>query len=63
MERQTSRDDYRAVQWNSLGPAFHLKIDAFFIHVQTIELDLILYWKTHNYPKVVLLNLKMFLCA
>ena len=26
-------------------------------------LDLILYWKTHNYQKVILLNLKMSLCA
>ena len=26
-------------------------------------LDLILYWKTHNYRKVILLNLKMSLCA
>ena len=26
-------------------------------------LDLILYWKTHNYQKVILLNLKMSWCA
>ena len=26
-------------------------------------LDLIIYWKTHNYQKVILLNLKMSLCA
>ena len=26
-------------------------------------LDLILYWKTHNYWKVILLNLKMLFCA
>ena len=63
MERQTRRGNYRTVQWNSLGPGFHLKIDAFFIHVYTMGLDLILYWKMHNYPKVILLNLKMFLCA
>ena len=58
-----NRDDYGIVQWNSLGPGFHLKIDAFFIYVQTMGLDLILYWKTCNYRKVNLLNLKMLLCA
>ena len=26
----SNRDDYGIVQWNSLGPGFHLKIDAFF---------------------------------
>ena len=30
MERQTRREDYRTVQWNFLGPHFHLKIDAFY---------------------------------
>ena len=25
-----NRDDSRAAQWNSLGPGFHLKIDAIF---------------------------------
>ena len=58
------RDNYRTVQWNSSRSGFHLKIDAFFIiHVLTIGLDLILYWKTHNYQKVILLNLKMLWCA
>ena len=58
----SNRDHYRAVQWNSLGPGFYLKID-FFIHVflfVTMGLDLILCWKSHDYQKVILLNLKMF---
>ena len=63
IEHQTRRDDYRTAQWNSLGPGFHLIIVAFFIHVLTMGLDLILYEKTYNYPKVIWLNLKMFLYA
>ena len=31
--RMSNRDEYRTFQWNSLGSGFHLKIDAFFIHV------------------------------
>ena len=58
-----SRNLNRPVQCNSLARGFHLKIDVFFIHVQTMGLDIILDWKTHNYQKVILLNLKMFLCA
>ena len=70
MERQYStfdgtsnRDDYRTVQWNSSGLCFHVKIDVFFIHVYIMGLDLILYWKTCNCRKVILLNLKMLFCA
>ena len=70
MERQYStfhgtsnRDDYRTVKWNSSEPGFHLKIDAFLIDVQIMGLDQILYWRTRNYRKVILLNLKMLLCA
>ena len=51
------------VQCISSVPGFHLKIDAFFIHIQTMGLDIILDWKTLNYQKVILLNLKMILCA
>ena len=46
-----------------LGTHFSFKNNGFFIHIQTMGLDLILYWKTRNYPKIILLNLKMFLCA
>ena len=28
-----------------------------------MRLDIILHWKTRNYQMVILLNLKMFLCA
>ena len=49
--RTSSRNDYRKVQWNSSGPSFHLKLE-------TMGLDLILYWKARNYWKVILLNLK-----
>ena len=59
----SNRDNYRTVHWSSSGPGFHLKIDALFIHVQIMGLDLILYWKTRNYQKIIFLNLKVLLCA
>ena len=64
MERQYStfhgmsdRDDYRTVTLDFSRPGFHFKIDAFVIHVETTGLDLIVYWKTGNYRKVIFLNL------
>ena len=38
---------HMCVSGNSMS--FHLKIDAFFIHIQTTGLDLILSWKWCNY--------------
>ena len=46
-----------------LGTLFSFKKWCFFIHGETMVLDLILCCKMHNYRKVILLNLKMFLCA
>ena len=46
-----------------LGTLFSFKKWCFFIHGETMVLDLILCCKMHNYRKVILLNLKMFLFA
>ena len=50
----SNRDDYRTIHWSSSGPGFHLKI-SFNSLCEIIEI--------RNYRKVVLLNLKMLLCA
>ena len=60
LQTRTTIEQFNGIRWD---PVFILNGVLFLFMHRPWGLDLILYWKTHNYRKVILLNFKMFLCA
>ena len=56
--KQTTIEQLNGIPWD---PVFIQKLMLFFIHVQSMGLDIILYWKTLN-SQFISLNFKMILC-